>query len=154
MHRSVLNIDSTTKSTCNSGPFQDRTLSTLYHEDMPSYADEYAARHSRSNNAHEGPVRIVMSRGDSRRDATGRIEYNEKWDQEVGMDIETFSSGDEDHQKAHLTIQRVPSRSPSPSMGEILSVARRSSSQWRGGCTLLVLDTLVLPCYLSYSVRY
>jgi hypothetical protein len=108
---------------------------------MPSYADEFAARHpdwQRRNNA--GPVRLTISRGDSYRGPDGRLTFAEKWEQEEIMDVEVVSSVDAETDSQQLGIQSDQDLSLVDTIRERLGNGRQKGARLRA-FSLLIVDT-------------
>ncbi|UZJ56836.1 hypothetical protein CBS101457_006156 [Exobasidium rhododendri] len=112
---------------------------------MPSYADEYAARHPDLRGKNSGPVRLTISRGEYVRDTNGKYSYVERWDQEDIMDMEVPGSDD---------TEAVSSQSPSqgPEKKLVDTIKERFLGHHTGSraqrYSLLVLDTplsLIIP---------
>ena len=106
---------------------------------MPSYADEYAARHPELQNTTSGPVRLTISRGDSVQGPNGQYTYTEKWEQEEIMDVELAGSID-----AEATTSQSNSQGPEDrlvdTIRERLAAGKGNGVRFRG-YSLLVLDT-------------
>ena len=106
---------------------------------MPSYADEYAARHPEHQGASAGPVRLTISRGDSVVGPDGCFSYLEKWEEEEIMDVEVVSSVDTEAASSQLKEQGPEDRLVD-TVRERLIAGRQKGAQFRS-CSLLVLDT-------------
>lgn len=118
---------------------------SVYHAEMPSYADEYAARHPELQ-MDRGPVRLTISRGDNIVGLDGQYSYTEKWEQEEIMDVEVVSSVDSEptfsSQKPQVTL--------TDTIRKTCDLVNWQTGTPIKGFSLLVLDTNVLLSTLQF----
>lgn len=112
---------------------------------MPSYADEFAARHPELQ-IDRGPVRLTISRGDDMIGPDGQYSYAEEWEQVEIMDVEVVNSIDSE--------PLLQSRKPQDTLTDTIR-ERFDLVHWQKGLllkefSLLVLDTNVLLSTLPF----